>query len=226
MWCELILAVGSTLSECLDVNTPGWRSMTGPVHGFWLCFVPLFAALNPISVVPLFAGMVEGLSRERRRRIVVQSLATASAVSLAFLIGGKALFRMLGVTVADFMVAGGLLLFLISLRDLTQAESHPRGRQDEALGAVPIGVPLIVGPATLTTLLLLNDQYGPTATIVALLVNLVLVGLILHFAAQVQHWLGKAGTRALAKVSALLLASIAVKIARRGVQQLWAVPGI
>ncbi|MCX7818448.1 MAG: MarC family protein [Kiritimatiellae bacterium] len=200
--------------------------MTGAAHGFWLCFVPLFAALNPISVVPLFAGMVEGLSEERRRRIVVQSLATASAVSLAFLFGGKALFRLLGVTVADFMVAGGLLLFLISLRDLTQRETHPSARGDEALGAVPIGVPLIVGPATLTTLLLLNDQHGPVATIAALLVNLALVGLILHSAARIQRWLGKAGTRALAKVSALLLAAIAVKIARRGLQQILAAPDL
>ncbi len=198
--------------------------MTDPVHRFWLCFVPLFAALNPISVVPLFAGLVDGLSLERRRRIVVQSLATASAVSLAFLIGGQALFRMLGVTVADFMVAGGLLLFLISLRDLTQGETHHRARSDDALGAVPIGVPLIVGPATLTTLLLLNDQHGTGVTIAALLVNLVLVGFILHFAAGIQRWLGKAGTRALAKVSALLLAAIAVKIARRGLEQLIAAP--
>ncbi len=199
--------------------------MSSGVQGFWLCFVPLFAALNPISVVPLFAGMVDGLSPQRRRRIVVQSLGTASAVSLVFLIGGKALFQMLGVTVADFMVAGGLLLFLISLRDLTQGETSARTRSDDALGAVPIGVPLIVGPATLTTLLLLNDQHGTGVTILALVVNLALVGLILHFAAGIQRWLGKAGTRALAKVSALLLAAIAVKIARRGLQQLIATPG-
>ncbi len=198
--------------------------MAGIVDGFWLCFVPLFAALNPISVVPTFNSLVEGLPPERVRRIVAQSMITATAVALAFLAVGKAIFNLLGVSVADFMVAGGLLLFIISLRNLVASDPHRTGLADDTLGAVPIGVPLIVGPATLTTTILLLDQHGAAATIAALLGNLLIVGATLHFAARIQRALGQSGAKALAKIAELLLAAIAVKIIRHGLETLAAGP--
>jgi multiple antibiotic resistance protein len=185
-----------------------------------MCFVPLFAALNPVSLLPLFAALTRGVPPGMVRRILAQSLATATIVALLFLVGGKALFVALGISVADFMVAGGVVLFVISLRNL-QSDDPPRRAAAESLGAVPLGVPLIVGPATLTTLLLLHDQYGPVATVAALVVNLWLVAWILGTATRLERWLGRAGSRAVAKVSELVLAAIAVNIARRGIEQLW-----
>ncbi|MBM4156396.1 MAG: MarC family protein [Lentisphaerae bacterium] len=190
------------------------------VHAFWLCFVPMFAALNPISIVPTFNALTEGLPPERIRNVVIQSLATATAVAFAFLIAGRALFRMLGVTVADFMVAGGALLFVISLRDLVGRESRRASGSDESVGAVPIGVPLVVGPATLTTSILLLDQHGAVPTVASMLVNLGLVALTLFNASRIHRVVGRSGSKALAKISHLLLAAIAVMIIRRGLVQI------
>lgn len=190
------------------------------VHAFWLCFVPMFAALNPVSIVPTFNALTDGLPPERIRRVVLQSMATATAVAFAFLIAGRALFRMLGVTVADFMVAGGVLLFVISLRDLLGREGHRSAGSDDSLGAVPIGVPLIVGPATLTTSILLLDQHGAAPTVAAMLVNLGLVALTLFNASRIHRALGRSGSKALAKISQLLLSAIAVMIIRRGLVQI------
>lgn len=191
------------------------------VHSFWLCFLPLFAALNPISIVPTFSALVDGLEPRQTRRLIAQSMATATLVSVAFLAGGKALFMVLGIGVADFMVAGGLLLFIISLQEITAgADRRPTGQDDNTLGAVPIGVPLIVGPATLTTSLLLIDQHGIGPTLTALAVNLGLVTATLLFAARIRRALSRSGTKALSKISYLLLAAIAVKIVRHGLEML------
>ncbi len=193
--------------------------MENSAHVFWLCFVPLFAALNPLSIIPTFNALTDGLPPDRIRRIVVQSMVTATAVALAFLAAGRPLFRMLGVTVADFMVAGGVLLFVISLRDLLGRESRRTQPGGESLGAVPIGIPLIVGPATLTTSLLLLDQHGAVPTLLALLANLGIVALTLVNAPRLHRALGRSGSKAVAKIASLLLAAIAVMIVRRGLVQ-------
>ncbi len=122
------------------------------------------------------------------------------------------------------LAPGGLLLFIISLRNLVASDPHRTGLADDTLGAVPIGVPLIVGPATLTTTILLLDQHGAAATIAALLGNLLIVGATLHFAARIQRALGQSGAKALAKIAELLLAAIAVKIIRHGLETLAAGP--
>ena len=74
---------------------------------FWLCFVPLFIAVDAVGVLPIFLSLTEGIEHRRVRPIILQSLATASLVALGFLWIGPALLRSLGVTVADFMIAGG-----------------------------------------------------------------------------------------------------------------------
>jgi multiple antibiotic resistance protein len=184
---------------------------------FWLCFVPLFVAVDAVGVLPMYLGLTEGLELSRVRRVLYQSVVTATAVALVFLVGGKALLSLLGITVADFMVAGGILLFVISMTDIFTAEKTQRRVDVDSLGAVPLGVPLITGPAVLTTSILLLDQYGPVPTAAAVVLNIVIAGLLFRFAGPINHVLGKAGAKILSKIASLLLAAIAVMIVRKGV---------
>ena len=187
---------------------------------FWLCFVPFFVAVDAFGVLPLFVGMTEGMSRADRRRAVLQSVVTATIVALVFLIGWDALLRVLGVTVADFMVAGGILLFVLSIRDLLAGAKGARHPDPASMGAVPLGVPLITGPAVLTTALLLAHQYGFALTATAALVNIAIAGVVFSVADRLVRVLGNTGARAVSKISALILASIAVMMVRRGVFRL------
>jgi len=187
---------------------------------FLLAFVPLFVAVDALGLLPLFLGMTEGLERPRVRRVVLQSTFTALTVGLVFLAGGPAMLAYLGITPADFMVAGGALLFALSLWDLLSVEK-PRPQVDpESLGVVPLGVPLMVGPAVLTTTLLLAGQFGRWVTGLALVANILLAGGLFWIAEPVHRALGRAGTRALSKLAGLLLASIGVMMVRRGVMTL------
>jgi multiple antibiotic resistance protein len=191
---------------------------------FWLCFVPLFVAVDAVGVLPLFVALTEGVDAVRLRIVVGQSVVTAAVVALVFLIFGPELLRFLGITVLDFMVAGGLLLLAISLRDLLMGKTAHDQADPESLGAVPIGVPLITGPAVLTTCLLLSGIYGRILTATALVLNIVLAGVILLFSHRITRFLGKPGTRIVSKIASLLLAAIAVMLIRKGVAGLIALP--
>lgn len=184
---------------------------------FWLCFVPMFVAVDAIGVLPMYLGLTEGLEPSRVRRVLYQSIVTAAAVALAFLGAGKALLNLLGITVADFMVAGGILLFVISMTDLLTTEKTQRRVDVDSLGAVPLGVPLITGPAVLTTSILLLDQHGPVPTAASVVLNIMIAGLFFRFAGPINQVLGRAGAKILSKIASLLLASIGVMIVRKGV---------
>jgi len=188
-----------------------------------LAFIPVFVAIDAIGVLPIYASLTQDLDKPQRRRIIVQSLITALTLALGFIFLGKVIFKFLGITIADFMVAGGIILFCIAITDLLTSEKFRR-IPSESMGAVPIGTPLIVGPAVLTTSLMLVDQYGISATIIAVVANVMLAGLVFVFADVLIRVFGKAGAHALSKVMALLLAAIAVMMIRKGFVQLLQMP--
>ncbi len=188
------------------------------IKEFWLCFVPLFIAVDSIGILPIYMSLTEGVDKSRINKVILQSMVTALAVGLAFLIFGRIVLRFLNVGVADFMVAGGALLFIITLKDLLSAEKIQKAITDhESLGAVPLGVPLIVGPGVLTTILLLTDQHGAVPTIAATVANVLAAGLIFFLSQKIYHILGKVGAKIVSKVSGLLLAAIAVMMIRKGI---------
>jgi multiple antibiotic resistance protein len=187
---------------------------------FWLCFVPLFVAVDAVGILPMFLALTDGLDRKRLRTVIIQSVMTAATVAVLFILGGPALLRFLGITVPDFMIAGGLLLLAISLNDLLTGEKKLRGADVSSLGAVPIGVPLITGPAVLTTCILLANTHGKLMTTAAVVINIALAGLIFGFAEPITARIGKTGSKTVSKVASMLLAAIAVMLMRRGVSQI------
>jgi len=184
---------------------------------FLLAFIPLFVAVDAIGILPLYLGLVETFDDVRRRRIIVQSVLTAISVAAAFVVAGQPLLRLLGISPGDFMVAGGALLFVISLHDLMTVGKIRHAVDPSTVGAVPIGVPLITGPAVLTTCLLLAEQHRMAMTLLAVGANVLIVGVVFWFASTISSRLGSAGTRTLSKIASLLLACIAVMMMRKGI---------
>jgi multiple antibiotic resistance protein len=189
-----------------------------------MCFVPLFVAIDPVAIAPFYADTVEERPAPVRRKILAQALFTATVVGLVFLFVGRWLLGLIGVTVPDFAVAGGIMLLVIAVVDVVMADKGARrtgsGIQDDesTFGAVPLGMPLVVGPATLTTLVLLLGRYGTAPVLGAFVVNIALVWLVFSRSERLLRALGKAGARAVGKVSSLVLAAIAVKMIRTGVE--------
>lgn len=188
------------------------------IHTFWLCFVPLFVAVDPIGVMPIYLSITEGIELHRRRKIVLTSVITAMIVGLLFLFVGEAVFNLLGITVGDFMIAGGVILFLISVSDLlTVGKTLHNVIKTESMGPVPIGVPLISGPALFTTVLLLVQEYGFFSTAAAMVANILLAGIIFYMSGFIIKIIGDSGSKILSKIASLFLAAIAVMMVRRGI---------
>ncbi len=183
-----------------------------------LAFIPLFVAVDAIGLLPLFVSLTANLKPAQKDRIIIQSMITASGLALGFILVGKAVFHFLGITIGDFMIAGGVILFGIAISDLITGVQRRKASTDE-LGVVPLGTPMIVGPAVLTTCLVIIPDYGITATLISMLLNIALAGLLLKLSSKLVSFLGEAGTKALSKVISLLLAAIAVMLVRKGLEQ-------
>lgn len=192
---------------------------------FLLVFIPLFVAVDPIGALPVFVSLTHHLSKKEKKRIIFQSILTALGLALGFLILGKAIFRALGIAMGDFMIAGGAILFCISIMDLVRPGEERRIPSKE-LGAVPLGTPLIVGPAVLTTSLILVDSYGLGLTMLAVLINVLLVGIIFWSSELFIKFLGKDGTTVVSKIVSLFLAAIAIMLIRRGFVEILALASV
>ena len=184
---------------------------------FFVAFIPVFVAIDPIGLVALFMGLGPSASPQQRKHQAFLGIFTGLGVAIGFIFLGKIIFSALGITVADFQIAGGLILLILATRELVTFGPPDRGGADE-FGIVPLGMPLIAGPALLTALLILIDTVGIVFTLVSLLVNLAIVAIALCNADRFSRWMGKQGLRGISKIIALLLAAIAVSLIRRGWQ--------
>lgn len=197
------------------------------IEKFLNSFIPLFFAFDAIGILPVFMSITQDLFIEKKRIILHQAVLTAFFLSLVFIYLGKGIFHFLGISVSDFRIAGGILLLVIATYDLIvtrQARAKKNtdaGAEEEThVGIVPIGMPLIVGPAVLTTLLLSTGQNGYTATTSALLANIFIVWIVFYYSDSIIKVIRKAGAIAIGKVFSLLLAAIAVKMIRIGITEI------
>lgn len=190
--------------------------MPGEIKNFLLALIPIFVAMDAIGVLPFFLSFTDEMKETERKKVVRASILTGFVVSLGFLAVGKFIFTVIGITVSDFKVAGGAILLVIAIRDLLFPE-RKGGIVDETVGIVPLGVPLIVGPAVLTTTIISVDTYGYISTITSLVVNLLFAGWVFSRADFLIRLLGEGGAKGVGKVVSLLLAAIAVMMIRMGV---------
>ncbi len=188
----------------------------GILREFFITFIPIFVAIDPIGVVPAFLSLTEGLSKKSKQSLIYSATMTAFVISMIFLFSGRWLFRFLGITENDFRIAGGIVLLIIAIMDLLFSNDENRKPADATAGIVPLGIPLIMGPAALTTILISVQHHGFWQTGVALLVNLVLVALTFLGSGYIVKIMGKSGTKAFAKVANLFVAAIAVMMIRVG----------
>ncbi len=188
---------------------------------FLEAFLPLFVAINLAGILPLFIGLTEGLTDSARRRLALQAVVTAFAVALGILFAGELIFRALGITISDLRVGGGIILLVLSITDLLFSGYRQRTPNGDTLpgglGIVPLGIPLTIGPAAITTILVSQQSYGYLPALVALVANLALVMAAFFYGPALLARLGASMSKAIGKVASLFLAAIAVAMIRAGV---------
>lgn len=184
---------------------------------FLLTFVPLFIVINALGNLPFVISMSEGKSSPERRHMIHVASATALVVGLAFLFFGQFVIKVMGISPGSFTIAGGLVLLALSIRHMTVGRMVEVSRE-EMVAVVPIGTPLMVGPATITTLMLLASHFPLYMVLLSFALNLLIAWAIFLLGNEIVRFAGQAGLKATSNVFSLLLAAIAVSMVIHGLE--------
>lgn len=185
---------------------------------FVLTFVPLFIVVDALGNLPFVISMSEGMSKPERRKMIHIAVLTATIVGLVFLFFGQFILKVMNISVGAFAIAGGLILLVLSIKYVSTGRMVEATR-DEMIAVVPIGTPLVVGPATITTLLLLATQFPRQMymVLISFVLNMLITWCVFMFSSYIVRFMGEGGLKASSKVFSLLLAAIAVSMILRGI---------
>jgi small neutral amino acid transporter SnatA (MarC family)/DNA-binding transcriptional regulator/RsmH inhibitor MraZ len=192
-------------------------SSRSEVREFLQAFVPMFFAINALGALPFVMAIMENAKTSGERlKIIRNALITATFVAGVFLVIGDTLLRLLGLDAASFSIAGGIVLFLISIENILEKKDVQLDNDSTNMASALIGVPFIVGPAVITTILALKSVYGTGVTGTVTLLNILIAGGVFCCGASIQKFLGKNGIKTLSKVVSLLLAAMGVAMIIKG----------
>lgn len=186
---------------------------------FILTFVPIFIVIDALGTVPFISSMTAEATSRERRRIVNVSILTAIIVGLAFLFLGSFILEVLDISVGAFAIGGGIILLVFAIRYMTTGHMVELIEQ-EMVAIVPIGTPLLAGPATIVTLLLLDAQYPIYMVLLAYVLNIGIAWLVFIVGDKIISFMGIGGINAFSRVMSLLLAALAVNMVIQGLDML------
>ena len=189
--------------------------MEGYLHNFVMTFVPLFIVIDAFGNVPFVVTMGEDMTRREQRKMVNYAVLTATVVGLLFLFFGQFILKVLNISVGSFAIAGGIILLVLSIRYMSTGHMVSSSKK-EMMAVVPIGTPLTVGPATITTLLLLALQYPLYMVLISFAVNMIITWVIFFLSQKIAGFMGQGGLTAVSRVFSLLLAAIGVSMVIHG----------
>ena len=187
------------------------------LQAFILTFIPLFIVIDPIGNLPFVISVSERMSQPARRRMVLLAIITATLVGLVFLFFGRFILWVLDIDVGSFAIAGGIILLVLSVTYIITGRFAEVIRE-EMVAVVPIGTPLTVGSATITTLLLLAGQFSLAIVLISFMLNMLVTWGIFLAGDSIARFMGEGGIKAVSRIFSLLLAAIAVSMILHGLE--------
>lgn len=197
-----------------------------------LALSSLFVILDPIAMVPAFIAMTPTDTPQTKLRMARLACSVAALVLMLFAAVGKVMFRVLGITLPAFQIAGSILLLRIAL-DMLYARRSPAKETDEEVAAgaakddiaiTPLGVPMLAGPGAISTALILLNQANGVAQVVVLFVCIALVCFVCYWvfwlAVHGAHYLSPLALKLVTRLFGLLLAAVAVQFVINALEQI------
>jgi multiple antibiotic resistance protein len=191
--------------------------------------------VDPLGALPGYLAMTTGDDARQRRRAATRATITAALTLAGFAGAGEAVFRKLGLSMPAFQVAGGVVLFVVAL-DMTRARRPTQetpaelreGKAKEDIGVTPLGVPMLAGPAAMSTVATLMSRAGSATEIgiiyVAIVITALASYLVLLLAEPLHRGLGRTGIHVFSRIMGLVLAGIAVQFVLDGLRAAGAIP--
>jgi multiple antibiotic resistance protein len=182
-----------------------------------LTFVPLFIVIDPLGNLPFVLSFVEKKPKDEQRKVIHVAAITAAVVGLVFLFFGQFVLNLLGISVGSFAIAGGLLLLIFSIKFIITG-SWVDEVEEGMIAVVPIGTPLLSGPAAITTLLLLAGQFPVYMVLISFALNLLIAWVLFLLGNNLVKYIGKGGFKVISNVFNLLLTAIGISIILKGLE--------
>lgn len=186
-------------------------------------FVAVFVLADALGNAPIFLVLTKGMELEQKNSVVDRASLVATGVLLAFAFGGQLILKYLEISIGSLRVAGGLLLLLIALKMLEGELDTPIVEQQRDVAITPLALPLLAGPGTLTTVMLLMSE-SPNAhisVVVGIVAAMFVTWFIVRQSARIDHWLGAEGAVIITQLLGFLLAALAVEIGSTGIRELF-----
>jgi len=203
---------------------------SGRMLFFVKALVALFTVIDPVGLVPVVLTLTAGMAAAERTTVIIRATVIAAGVIVVFGVLGNAIFSSLGVTPEAFSIAGGALLFLVAIDMLFGRQSGARetpreareARMREDISVFPLAIPMISGPGTITTIILLVDSSGGAplylaAIAIAAAITLLAAAAAMLISLQIQKRVGTTGILVLSRVLGMLLAAVATQFILNGI---------
>jgi multiple antibiotic resistance protein len=184
--------------------------------------VSLFVVVNPIGKVPLLITLTQKMEKQNKKLVSKNAIITTAVLLTVFAVAGIQLLSIFGISIFSFMIAGGVLLFIISIEFLTHGEWRHSGSSISGdSGIVPLAFPLLAGPGAITAVIISLQTYGWMVSIISIVIVVILTYLIFHLQNPISRILGRRGSVVTTRVFAIFLAAIAVQYIVEGLRQLF-----
>lgn len=202
--------------------------------------IALFVVIDPIGVIPLFVSLTRNVSKKERKTVTSNAIITTGILLFVFAVAGTQILSIFGITISSFLIAGGILLFIVAIELMTRGEltfSIPRTkrmnknevtntldniRQDAKSfhgesGVVPLAFPLLAGPGAITAVMISYQANGLVTSILSIAIVLSITYMIFRIADSINRVLGQRGSMIVTRVFAVIVAAIAVQYIIEGV---------
>lgn len=173
--------------------------------------ISLFVVINPIGTIPLFASITQKMQKKERSRVLKTTVVTASALLMIFAAAGTQILSIFGITISSFMIAGGILLFVVSIELLTHGGWRFGGTVSDESGVVPLAFPLLAGPGAITTVILSFQTSGLMVTMLSITIVIGITYIVFSLTGTIYRILGRRGSLIITRIFAVLVAAIAVQ---------------
>jgi multiple antibiotic resistance protein len=184
--------------------------------------ITLLVVIDPVGIIPLFASFTEKMNTKDRKSVSRTATITAGVLLFVFAMAGTQIFAILGIDVFSFMIAGGTLLFIISIELLTHGAWRFGGvTPGDDSGVVPLAFPLLAGPGAITSVIISYQTSGMIVTIVSIAIVIAITYVILLGVDPIYHVLGRRGSMVITRVFAVLVAAVAVQYIVEGIKQIY-----
>lgn len=191
-----------------------------------LSFTSLLTMIDPIAAAPMFVAITEDYETKARRQTAFKACAVAFTILIIFAFAGGLIFKVFGITLDALRIAGGILFFTLAMQMLSGKHSHDVAASDMDSAIIPLGMPVICGPGSISTIMVLMGQsrspYHTVSLVLALTVVLLATAVVLILSPKILKVIGKTGITLLTKVIGLIICTIGIQFIIDGIKNIMA----